>query len=398
MTACTHDDDNNKYLVYDDGQRKGGRIHAIVIGVGKYCPPRRRRWREGKPFDSLPGAARAAYHFARYLKKEFHEPEQRPLGTLRLLLSPVDQESDLTSLKVAQATRRRVGNALQDWADDCNTDDQNLAVLYAAGHGVALDKAVSTLFLADALEEGNEYLGAINLCLVQDYMAGCAAKDNIFVYDCCALSAEDVPTVTGAGGVFIEEFPGEGKKRQTSVFINAARVGTETFALRARGTLLTCGLLGTYTTCMGEDALLRTAGDIIEDRFGITPYQLKQDINPKLRDVLRSIKHPDETYEANITGQHPLAHIAIPQPTPKFEVVLRDVLTGRTPPVTVWFEDSTGKKWVGSDNALDGQKVPLPAGDYDAHVQSAEGTQRYKCKLVKPRELLVKHREVEVSP
>jgi hypothetical protein len=390
--TCEHD---SRYMDVDDCQGPGGRIHAIVIGVGKYSAPRKGR----KSFDSLPGAALAAYRFARYLKHEFREPEGRSLATLRLMLSPMERDGDLTSLTAGPATSREVGIALQDWANDCNTDDQNLAILYVAGHGVALDKVVSTLFLADAPEQGNDYIGAINLSMTQDNMAGCAAKDNIFVYDCCAVGSDDMPDLTGAGGVFITSFPPGGKKREHSVFINAARVGRKTFALNENGTLLTRGLLGAYTDRVGEDALLRTAGDIIDDRFGITPYQLGVDINPKLRDILRSISHPDEKYEATLKGDLPVAHIAFPEPVPEFEVVLSDVLTGRTPPVKVWFEDYlTGQKRQPRDDAFDGQEIWLPAGEYVACVESKEGQNRYSCKLVKRRELSVKRREVEAPP
>jgi hypothetical protein len=368
----------------------------LVIGVGNYSPPRPRRGRAPKPFDSLPGAARAAYRFAEYLSKEFHEPERRSLATLRLMLSPLSRECpELRSLKHRPATRSEVGIALQDWANDCNTHDQTLAILYVAGHGVALDKAVSTVFLADALQEGNEYLGAINLSLVQDYMGRCAAKDNIFVYDCCAL--ESVPEVTDACGVFIKRFPRGGKKRKNWLAINAARVGTVTFALDKDGTLLSRGLLGAYTDRMGEDALLRTAGSIISDeddngRFGITSARLTAEIDPRLRGLLRTIQHPDDKYEATVGGGY--QNIAIPRPTPQFEVVLRDVLTGRTPPVRVWFERIKGEAGEGDpppiDDAFEGQPVPLSAGEYALHVESAEGSPKPKSfELVKPRDVKV---------
>ena len=100
---------------------------------------------------------------------------------------------------------------------------------------------MSTVFLADELELGSRYEGAINLSLVQDIMGGCAAKDNIFVYDCCALGGDDVPPVTGAGGKVIDKFPPGGKQRVNWVAISAARVGTKAFAMDEKGTLLLLG-------------------------------------------------------------------------------------------------------------------------------------------------------------
>lgn len=384
----------------DDGWRAtGGRTHAVVIGVGDYSESRPLQDSKPASFAPLPGAARAAYRFAEYLRKEFHEPTGRSLATLRLLLSPVQDEcADLRSMKHRPATTNEVALAVQDWAYNCNTHDQNLAILYIVGHGVALRKAVSTVFLADALQKANEYIGAINLSLIQDYMGGCAAKDNIFVYDCCALSSDDVPTVTGAGGVFIRPFPKGGKERENWVAINAARVGRQTFALGRDGTLLSRGLLGAYTDRMGEDALLRTAGSIIladgiNGRFGITYDRLKVEINPKLRGLLRSINHPDDKYEATIGGGY--QNIAIPEPTPRFEVVLRNVLTGRTPPVRIGFQRGAGEgKPLLVDNAFDGQEVRLPAGRYSPYVEGTDGRRYYFESALD----LVKRQELEVPP
>ena len=382
-------------LVYeDDGwQGTGGRTHAVVIGVGKYAESRPRRGEPRKPFETLPGAARAAQRFASYLRQEFHEPEGRSLATLRLMLSPLKREcADLRSPKHRPETVSEVTRALQDWADDCNTNDQNLAILYIAGHGVALDKAVSMVFLADELELGSNYDGAINLSLVQENMGGCAAKDNIFVYDCCALSGDDVPDVTGAAGRAINKFRPSDKHRVSWVAVSAARVGTKTFAMDERGTLLSWGLLGAYTDRMSEDALLRMAGDIISDgnraRFGITNNRLSAEINPKLKGLLSSVKRSDDKYEATVDGGY--KNIAIPEPAPEFEVVLRDVLAGRTPPVKVVFQGVGATESVVVDDAFDGKEVRLPAGVYSPYVESTEGRRIYsdeQLQLVKCQEI-----------
>ena len=403
MADCVHDGTaclgwGETSLAYEDAawQGTGRRIHALVIGVGSYAESRSRWGRPQKSFAALPGAARAAYRFARYLREEFHEPEGRTLATLRLLLSPLKSEcADLRSLKHRPAIRDEVENALLDWAYNCHTHPQNLAILYIAGHGVALNKGVSTVFLADAVEEG-KYNRSVNLSLVQEYMGTCAAKDNIFVYDCCALRPDDVPEVTNAGGLVIDKFPSGGKQREHWVAINAARVGTETFALPGKGTLLSLGLFGAYTDRMGEDALLRTAGNIISDgdsdRFGITTDRLAAEISPRLKDLLTSIQGSGDGYEATI-GAGGYQNIAIPEPTPHFKVVLRDVLTGRTPPVRVGFQTAGEEEPEPVDVTVDGQEVVLPAGVYTPYVESTDG-RRKTYKLLK----LVKRQEIRIPP
>jgi hypothetical protein len=407
VIACTHE---TSELWYHDCQRAGGRTHAIVIGVGDYCAPRRRLfarmkiWDANRPlpqFARLPGAARAAYRFASYLKNEFHDPEGRSLATLRLLLSPVEDEKNLNS-EAKPATKLGVGDALQQWARDCDTHDHNLAILYVTGHGVALVDEVSTLFLADAHEHSNVYKGAINLSHIHEVMKErCRAKDQIFIHDCCALRPGAVPAMKNAAGlsVTLSNPDQKTKGNEHSTLIRAARTGTETYALHDQGTLLSRGLLGDYTTKMGEDALLRTAGNFRDNRFGVTSQQLHADMNNKLREILASLKRKDShfkydpRYEASITGTQTVSHIAIPEPAPKFDVELQDVLMGRKPPVKVWFLDGKGVEWRGTDDARDGERIPLPAGIYNAWVQGADGHRE-----LHPPFLLERSQVLKVAP
>ncbi len=89
--TCEHD---TTFQLHHDCQGEHQRIHALVIGVGRYHPPAGRR---GTRLPSLNGAALAASRFASYLINEFQrqDPNGYRLATLRLMLSPLSQENSI---------------------------------------------------------------------------------------------------------------------------------------------------------------------------------------------------------------------------------------------------------------------------------------------------------------
>lgn len=362
MPACEHDE---KLLARHDCQGDNRRIHALVIGVGRYSEAAPRY---GTSLDSLPGAALAAYRFAHYLINEFQhqEPDGRRLATLRLMLSPLERElATVQDLRPKPAERKEVSVALQDWAEDCNTDPQNLAVLYVAGHGVALGKSTSLLFLADAPTERSLALAAVNLTLTEDRMSDCAAKNNLFFYDCCAVPPGAIPHHQESA-LAITEFPvqKDSPRRIGLVCVNAARVGTRTFAIGEDGTLLARGLLGNYRDRAGDDALLRIAGDLSSTKhgFGITPSSLSEMLSPRLQEIADERNAP-KGYEATLTGRLLADPITVPDPTPEFKVTLKGLRSGRTSPVAVTLENHEGELIPLSTDG-DDVEVTVPAGNY----------------------------------
>ena len=303
---CGHDE---KLMAHHDCGNSKGRIHALVIGVSRYQKPRRLQMGS---LASLHGPALAAIRFAEYLKTEFRDPEQRTLGTLRLLVSPVPKERAELKRRwtagVLPATTRAVGMALQDWADDCHKNSENLAVFYIAGHGLVLGERASMVFLADAMQQGNRYQGSISLSTVDSVMKECSAKDNIFIYDCCAVRKVETMGLLGAISLdpdrFLENKDGNTQKgrRTTAVYITAARIGTSAYAIGEDGTLLSRGLLGVFGEHTGDDALLVTAGQIADHRYyGITVDRLRVDLPDRLYDLIDEFGEDKGDYEPTVT-------------------------------------------------------------------------------------------------
>lgn len=217
-------------------------VHALLIGVSKY---------KGDAFKLLRGSAPAATHFARFLLHDFHHPDGIPLRTLRLHLTPGDMtdadkaEYLLTEGKVCPpASYEAVDRALADWAADCDTHPDNIALLFVSGHGLATSEA-RWAFLPEAGAAGNRYSFGINATALQLGMKPRRARTQIFIWDICAES-DGIPDNVGAGGLYLPLIsPGPGHPGAVNQVAIMSRLGTETFALNAKGgTVLTDALVG----------------------------------------------------------------------------------------------------------------------------------------------------------
>lgn len=371
---CDHDE--TKLVHHNCGGGSEPRVHALVIGVSRYDKQRRPGRRL---FEPLPGASRAAMRFARYLVGEFNDPDGRPLGTIRLLVSPMKSEiEELGNLPCNPARTDDVDEALTAWAEDCDRNPDNLGILYVSGHGVASGKGSSTLFLADAPARGNKYTASISLTSVVTLMGECAARDNIFLFDCCALP--DVPEMPLHGGLSIgafERLPGAEPRpvRETSVFINAARVGASTFAIDDQGTLLSRGLLGLYGEETSEDALLVTAGEIKGNRYGITVERLDEELPRRLKVLLDARRKEAGSQDTIASPPSVLARpgrvkpITNPDPPPKYTLVLKDLHANRVPPVSLRIMNRHRELVCDTADVPDEYTIEkLDAGIYNAYV------------------------------
>ncbi len=144
-------------LVWEDSSGGPG-THALIIGVSYY-----RHILDGSDLtqdgddsglEQLTGAARSAAMFARWLSSPGFRMPERPLKSLRVLLSPAKDEvipqqiADLLPPEHA-ATVAAVKKDLLDFRAACDADVDNVAVVYVAGHGVQLTKNGAILLLED---------------------------------------------------------------------------------------------------------------------------------------------------------------------------------------------------------------------------------------------------------
>jgi hypothetical protein len=272
-------------------------VHALIIGIGVYDRPRRPG---GRKFDSLPGAVAAATRFAEYLRDDFHDPFGRHVKTVRLLLSP-DQGSPKRRERLAKFTWTEAEYAatilaIEDWMSDCDDNPANVALMYMASHGVVTPSGARTAFLRQAGLAKNPYAFALNLSSLKRAMLRRRAETNFYIWDFCALAADDVPPVTDGTG-FSPTVSGGGEVhpgRENEVVISP-RVGTQSYSLSGlEGTLLSWALLGRNAEELPKYLFYKAAEVDEEGIYGVTPGRLKESLLPTMRDIRNALQHDEK--------------------------------------------------------------------------------------------------------
>lgn len=197
-------------LIAEDLSTPG--THALIIGVSHYphITDGSAPTPEGESFhlEQLSSAARSAAEFAAWLRNEYHNPAA-PLKSLRVLLSPAPGEqihADIQALLPANhaATRAAVEQELIGFRAACDAHRDNVAIVYAAGHGVQMTKHGSVLLLEDFAGPGqlSRLQGAIDMAGVHAGMNHPAtAQTQFWFVDACRQKpaiARRFETLTGA--------------------------------------------------------------------------------------------------------------------------------------------------------------------------------------------------------
>ena len=256
------------------------------------------------------------------------------------------------------ATREKVHQALEDWADDCNSHQGNVAILYAGGHGTVTTDGAMHIFLSEANVSRDRYYNSINVSVVKDLMRFCLARSNIYVFDCCALTGGEIPDVTNEGGLRIAPFTDNpGPKREYQFTITAARVGTASHTIGAKeGTLLSWALL----------PLFRTAGELVGNYFTITMEKLHERLLPTMHGWRQIKLLPGQG--PVVKGEPDPAGVTRPQPPPGFFVSLiaDPAAAGKIVTVTISDEETGETKMRCQVNGGAPAPFELPAGRYKA--------------------------------
>jgi hypothetical protein len=242
----------------------GACTHALMVGVSAYDyltdAPAARNLPPGETFrlGQLRSAAASAWSFARWLADNYKPPDA-PVATIRLLLSPsADEEAQVPGLKdrgpaVKPATRENVEDAVFAWRADCDKRQEDVAVLYAAGHGAMLSKDEGGLVLLQDFGQPNRPMIANSLDVpsVRRGLAGpTTAQQQFFFIDACAVRPEVAREMQAVrGGVGLDEVA-EAPPASVSAIYASAAPGTLAFGDPGKGTLFSQALI----ECFGGTA------------------------------------------------------------------------------------------------------------------------------------------------
>jgi hypothetical protein len=180
----------------------GDGTHALVAGVGDYpalVGGSGTLFPQHGGMAQLTSASPSAIAFADWLTREY-QSASAPLRSLELLISdsaPVQYTAGGNMQTVERATIGNLRQRVLDWYGRANASDQNRAIFYFCGHGIA-SGIQCTLLLEDfGTVAGAALSSALDYTRFHLAMDQCRAREQLFLVDACRVSS---PTLWFAGG------------------------------------------------------------------------------------------------------------------------------------------------------------------------------------------------------
>jgi Caspase domain len=372
--GCEHDPAADFFIRPREAGGEGPGVHALVVGTSKYEYSHKGRSEYDK-FADIPGAAFGAGKFAKFLSREYHDPLGREILTIRVLLSPMEDEEralkDDLGVTWAPADGARVEAALKVWFDDCDQSPDNIMVLYLAGHGLTRPASYTHIFLKAEGDEPNPFYHSINLDVIQEALAYSYCQNKIIITDCCA---EVYAERNHRTGIMLDPKYSRSDElrrvhqRYEPLHIAGAQTDGKAYTLSAReGTMLSY-VLEKLLQSAGE--LVRHPMDLNDRYFAITQAAMSEQIEP----IFRGHPQAKDIWDGGpiVNGHTAAGGMHRPKPPPEFDVEF--VVSGENvSPVDVEITTIGGEP-VKTTKLFPGHKLELPlqAGIYirDPHSKA----------------------------
>ena len=225
------------------------KTHALVIGVSRYDElpkPGDPEQEDTFRLRQLESAALSAAAFARWVDKEYRQPDAK-VASVRLLLSPSPKEKPKLTAAEKQAkpaTAANVADALKAWRQDLESDPANVGIFYGSGHGAIVSPLEGgILLLQDFAADRNALLeNALNVPRVHAALSKGPAKQFYFL-DACQIRPALLGTrdLRGAGlPTWDADF---GEEREASPIYFSASSDSAAWGDPGKGTLFSEALL-----------------------------------------------------------------------------------------------------------------------------------------------------------
>jgi hypothetical protein len=260
--------------------------YALVIGVSRYDnlppggEPGSEPWSMG--LSQLDCAALGAAQFADWIQNTHRLPDA-PLRSIWLLLSPSDAETakltpDQRNAPAALTTN--VLSALGAWRSACRRNSANVALLYAAGHGIGMSRATpGVLLLQDYADDPVDALleHALSLTKVHGNLAGSprgAPGRQFSFFDACRPRTPLSLTLDLGDAPPLWMIPVVATAEASPMFLSAA-VGTRAYGQAGQVTLFWRAL---------KECLDAYAVDLLDDgRWGVSDDRLFAPLRKRLQ-------------------------------------------------------------------------------------------------------------------
>lgn len=337
------------------GQAGTPQTHVLVIGTSLYdgLPAADPKGRPPLADDSnifrlaqVESPAISAFRIASWFWTSYNNPGA-PIGKVWLLLSPSEKElagSPEMSAAAAQIERSTTANAeadLKAWQDACATHSDNIAILYAAGHGVILSQEDAFVLLADYTKKVQPLNGSLDIGAIKRGMVGLnMAKVQIYFSDACRLPAADQKWQELGHGLAVSGRMEGADGRSIGIYFSATPFEAAG-ALKGKRTLFSQALLD----CLNGAAVVRQ--DDGEASWHITIDSLFMFLKGRLAALSREQKMEGRTQGDSVT-------LHIPRQAP--EVSLTITMKPPPNPTATWI-----RLWNGDHNKEVRAKMALPA-------------------------------------
>jgi hypothetical protein len=279
----------------------GARTHVVAIGASAYkglplpgpLPP---QVTEQNPFalTQVDSPATSAFSVASWFRYKLNNP-RAPIGKIWLLLSPSPHESSVNpGLQAAATSERRAitANAAADlkaWRAACSTSPGNIAILYAAGHGIARSQDDSLVLLEDFGEQIQPIAGSLDMGGLKRGMFGSGrAQTQLFFADACRISPENAGKLQGLGGLSFRE-DGTGSDHRSVAMYFSATPYESALALRGRPTLFGQALID----CL--DSLAVVGPDETDPNWHVTTDSLTAKLKRRVSDLAKAQNRVQDT-------------------------------------------------------------------------------------------------------
>ncbi|MCP4471631.1 MAG: hypothetical protein GY815_13275 [Gammaproteobacteria bacterium] len=308
--------------------------HVLVIGVSEYLHfyDGKQPNNKGELLDmaQLSSAARSASEFAAWMLNEYQHTDA-PLSSLRVLLSPSDGETihpDIAARLAGDcsATLSNVESELIAFRALCDLHQENVAVVYVAGHGVQLTKNGAIVLLYDCGSNQHATLlkGAIDMAGVHaGFNHPNTAQTQFWFVDACRQKSKIAKRFeTLAGGFTLDEPVGAADS--PAMFL-AATTGTQAYARIGGVTLFNEALLWAL-----RGGIANSPDKTLSQKWHISTLELVKSLRPKVRE-LADQENAEQTVDSKGIKRAALFHEYPQIPTVKLRVdLLPDNLATRS--------------------------------------------------------------------
>jgi hypothetical protein len=397
-------------LIVDNKSALKGRpgLHALIAGVSYYrhLPDGETGMLATETFglNQLSAAATSAYKISEWLKERADYLPER-LATVRLLLSPAADESDLHGLTNA-CTRENFGVEAHQWRADASTHNDNVTFFYYAGHGLIRMKSDSVLLMEDFGQPGS---GPLERAVAfDDLFYGMApptqareqrARRQFYFIDACREFPETLKDFSkvNISDLFFNEL--HGVDDRTAPVFHSAVPGQQAYTAIGEQTLFGMALLNCLKGVGGEAMAEDDDGRV---RWHVSVSSLNEALQDYQLPALKKYYQTDQDYTPGGFMKNTTIHYL--DGPPQVEGILKVVPSAALPFIAVDVLDSEDKSVFGQLSLVNPHlyQGSLTAGSYVVRATVLDPPQppyvtREHRRLVEPPSFVLRARPLDDS-